>query len=66
MKAFYITISVLGIFIAGFVSGGFAYKALNDHINAEVASKLDDVKVLQSAGYDIPFEIDSQRLATIR
>lgn len=59
MKAFYITLSVLGIYLAGFVSGGFAYKTLIDHINAEVASKLDDVKVLQQAGYNAPFAVDS-------
>ena len=66
MKAFYITLSVLGIFSAGFISGGLAYKTLNDHINQEVASKLDDVKVLQSAGYDIPFHVDSNDYALIK
>jgi len=59
MKAFYITLSVLGIFLAGFISGGFAYKILNDHINQEVASRLDDRKVLQQAGYiQEPYFVD--------
>jgi hypothetical protein len=51
MKAFYITMAAFALLLIGAVIGAYGYKTLTDHINQEVASKLDDVKVLQQAGY---------------
>lgn len=49
----------LFIFTMGFAAGFVANHYLTQHIETEVANRLDDVKTLQSAGYIAPFEVDS-------
>lgn len=48
------------IFTLGFIAGIAASQALTQHIETEVANRIDDTKVLQQAGYlKAPFEVDS-------
>lgn len=65
MKGFYITMAVIGILLIGAVIGAYAYKTLINYVDAEVADKLDDAKVLQQAGYAPEF-IDSNDYALIK
>lgn len=53
------------IFTLGFGAGFVANQYLTQHIETEVASRLDDRKVLQSAGY-IPDFIDSTQAAWVK
>lgn len=47
--------AAIAIFAAGFISGFYS----NDKLDAEVASRLDDKKVLQQAGYiQEPYFVD--------
>ena len=58
-------LKTLIIFLLGFAAGVAANQYLTSYINQEVASRIDDVKVLQSAGY-IPFHVDSTDYAVIK
>ena len=57
-------LKTLIIFTLGFAAGFVANQYLTQHIETEVASRLDDQKVLQSAGY-IPEFVDSNDYAVI-
>ena len=47
------------IFVLGFAAGFVANQYLTKHIETEVASRLDDRKVLQQAGYiQEPYFVD--------
>ena len=52
-------LKTLFIFILGFIAGCAATVYLTQYIEQEVASRIDDKRVLQQAGFIPPFEVDS-------
>ena len=52
-------LKTLTIFVLGFAAGFVANQYLTQHIETEVANRIDDQKVLQQAGYTPPFHVDS-------
>lgn len=58
-------LKTITIFLIGFAAGFAANQYLTKHIETEVASRLDDAKVLQQAGY-IPEFVDSNDYALIK
>jgi len=58
------TLKTLFIFAIGFAAGFVGSDALHKHIETEVASRLDDRKVLQQAGYIQEF-VDSNQFSMV-
>ena len=53
-------LKTLIIFTLGFAAGFVANQYLTQHIETEVANRIDDTRVLQQAGYITPQHIDSE------